>query len=45
MQIQEEFHVQPITFDEIKEWLLYKHYAHRIPSITYAFGLYRGGAN
>lgn len=22
------------------EWLLHKHYAHRIPSITYAFGLY-----
>jgi len=25
---------------EYSEWLLKKHYAHRIPSISYAFGLY-----
>jgi hypothetical protein len=32
--------VRPIPFDQIKSWLLEKHYAHRIPSISYAFGLY-----
>jgi hypothetical protein len=32
--------VLPITRTDYKEWLLYKHYAHRIPSISYAFGLY-----
>lgn len=30
----------PIKNEETKEWLLYKHYAHRIPPIMYAFGLY-----
>lgn len=24
------------------QWLLYKHYAHRLPSISYAFGLFDG---
>lgn len=28
---------------EYAEWLLKKHYAHRIPSISYAFGLYENG--
>jgi len=28
---------------EYAEWLLKKHYAHRIPSISYAFGLYQSG--
>lgn len=32
--------VEQITYQATKEWLLYKHYAHRIPSISYAFGLY-----
>ena len=36
------FHVAPIQYDDTKEWLLYKHYARRMPSITYAFGLYDG---
>jgi hypothetical protein len=34
------FRVSPIQYDDTKEWLLHKHYAHRMPSITYAFGLY-----
>ena len=34
------FSVQRIPPGETYEWLLKKHYAHRIPSITYAFGLY-----
>lgn len=29
---------------EYAEWLLKKHYAHRIPSISYAFGLYESNA-
>lgn len=35
-----EFTVVPIAPEETKEWILYKHYAHRLPSISYAFGLY-----
>src|SRR3990167_7789893 len=29
-----------IPFEQISPWLKLKHYAHRIPSISYAFGLY-----
>lgn len=36
-------HVKPIKSFECREWLLNKHYAKRMPSISYAFGLYRGG--
>ena len=39
----ENFKVQIIPSQETYEWLLYKHYAHRIPSISYAFGLYNNG--
>jgi hypothetical protein len=35
-----DFNIQPIPSQETWEWLLKKHYAHRIPSISYAFGLY-----
>lgn len=38
--IREDFTVQPIKKEECKPWLLDKHYARRIPSISYAFGLY-----
>jgi hypothetical protein len=34
------FRVEQIPSFETYEWLLYKHYAKRIPSISYAFGLY-----
>lgn len=41
---KETFKVQRIKDQsEYAEWLLKKHYAHRIPSISYAFGLYDGG--
>ena len=33
--------VEKIKNQECKEWFLYKHYAKRIPSISYAFGLYK----
>lgn len=38
--IREDFTVQPIKKEECKPWLLDKHYAHRIPPIMYAYGLY-----
>lgn len=43
MEIDKMFYVNPISFDDCKEWILYKHYAHRIPPIMYAFGLFKGG--
>lgn len=36
----EDYSVKSIKASETKEWLLKKHYAHRIPSISFAFGLY-----
>lgn len=30
-----------ITYDDCKDWLLYKHYAKRIPSISFSFGLFK----
>lgn len=36
------FSVLPIESSQTYSWLLKKHYAHRIPSISYAFGLYDG---
>lgn len=36
----ERFEVRSIDADECKEWLLYKHYAHRLVNIVHAFGLY-----
>jgi len=35
--------VLPINNFEVEPWLLEKHYAKRIPSISYAFGLYEDG--
>jgi hypothetical protein len=40
MSITDSYTVRPIEFEDCKEWCLYKHYAHRIPSISYAYGLY-----
>lgn len=40
MSIKGKYTVRSIEASETKEWLLYKHYAHRMPSISYAFGLY-----
>ena len=37
---KEKYDVRRIPFSEAKEWVMYKHYLHRIPSICYAFGLY-----
>jgi len=35
--------VQKISYDEAHPWILHKHYAKRIPSITHAYGVYEGG--
>lgn len=37
---KEDFSVKSVTYDELKEWMLYKHYAHRMPQVVYSFGLY-----
>jgi hypothetical protein len=41
MSIKDKYKVKSIDKEQIKEWCLYKHYAHRIPSIVqYAFGCF-----
>ena len=40
MNIKNKYHVLPVEKQETYEWILKKHYAHRIPCIIYAFGLY-----
>ena len=35
--------VQPIPYEECTQWVLKKHYAHRIPSIQYSYGLFEEG--
>ena len=40
MSIKEKYKVVPIANNQTLDWLLYKHYAKRIPPIQYAFGLY-----
>lgn len=42
MSIKTTHKILGITYSQCKEWLLHKHYAHRIPSITHSFGLYDG---
>ena len=37
------YKIENIPTQETYEWLLHKHYAHRIPSISYAYGLYHNG--
>lgn len=40
--LQKNMKVWRVSHSEIREWLLYKHYAHRVPSVSFAFGLYEG---
>jgi hypothetical protein len=40
MSIKKKYDVKPIKSFETYDWLMHKHYARRIPSISYAFGLY-----
>jgi len=46
MSIKDKYTVRSIDSEQCKEWLLYKHYAHRIPPIEFSFGLWNeGGGN
>jgi hypothetical protein len=41
MSIKDKYRVLPIERSDYKEWLLYKHYAHRLPSIIiHSYGLF-----
>lgn len=40
MGIKEKYIIRSIDTMQCKEWLLYKHYAKRIPAIIHSFGLY-----
>ena len=40
MSIKNKFTVKPIKRYETHDWFLNKHYAKRVPSITYCYGLY-----
>ena len=42
MNLKNKFIVESIKSKETHDWLLNKHYSKRIPSISYAFGLFRG---
>ena len=41
MSVLDKYKVESIKKDLCKEWLLHKHYAKRIPSICYSFGLFK----
>lgn len=34
--------VKPVQTYEVEQWILRKHYAKRMPQVSFAFGLYRG---
>ncbi len=38
-----KYSVLPITYEMTEEWILKIHYAGRMPSISYAFGLFKDG--
>lgn len=38
-----DYEVRPITYKQTKPFILDVHYAHRMPSISYAFGLFKDG--
>jgi hypothetical protein len=40
MSIKDKYTVKSIDNFQCKEWLLYKHYLKRVPSISYAFGIF-----
>jgi hypothetical protein len=41
MKVTEKYNVNPIDYQDCKDWFLKKHYANRIPLIEFAFGLYK----
>ena len=40
-QMQSEYEIRQIPYSETKHWILNIHFAKRLPSISYAYGLYR----
>ena len=38
---KEEFEVKPIENKIAKEWIIKKHYSHRLPNMIYSFGLFQ----
>ena len=40
MSIRDRYKVKSVSTEQCKEWLLKKHYLHRMTSFTYSFGLY-----
>jgi hypothetical protein len=40
MSIKNKYTIKSITLDQCKDWILYKHYAKRMPSVSYSFGLF-----
>ena len=40
MSVKEKYIIKSIDSNQCKEWLMYKHYAKRIPNIMQSFGLY-----
>ena len=38
--IRDNYFVLSVGYDECKEWCLNKHYAHRMPPISFSFGLF-----
>ena len=40
MAIKDDYYVQLITADDYVVWTTHKHYAHRRPCVSYAYGLY-----
>lgn len=42
MSVKDKYKVLSVNSNVCSDWLLYKHYAKRIPQIIYSFGLYEG---
>jgi hypothetical protein len=40
MSITEKYSVRPITYEDCKPWVLKRHYAKRMPPISYAYGCF-----
>lgn len=40
--IKNQLHVLPVSYEESKNFILFIHYARRMPCVQYAFGLFDG---
>ena len=41
MSLKDQYIVRKLNTKEYVEWFTQKHYAKRIPSVSYAYGLYK----